>query len=241
MRDPSRASAALGDVTKIALDLENDALIAGIVGQLDRLDCLVNNAGYALTGPFSSYTNEQIQRQLRVNVLGPALLTQALLPLLKRSQGRIINVSSLAGEAGMPMNSLYCASKHAIEGWSESLKHELAPHNMQVALVEPGGYRTGFASNMEWGRGVTIDSVDEQQLADYRAMRNRLLAGKGRDPGPVVANIVRLAELQTMPFRTRVGADAHFMRLVKRWLPEKIALRMIGNAFRRRMAAKDQA
>lgn len=240
VRDAARAPAGLEGVRCVRLDLAEPAHIAAVAGGIERLDCLVNNAGYALTGPFASYTPAQMERQLRVNVLGPALLTQQLLPALQRARGRIINVSSLAGEAGMPMMSLYCAAKHALEGWSESLRHELAGQGVQVALVEPGGFRTRFAENMEWGaRPVAPRSAEALQLERYRAMRARLLARAGRNPAPVVAAIVRLAQAETVPMRTRVGADALLLRALKRWLPERMAIGVISAAFRRRLAARD--
>lgn len=240
LRDPGRAPRELAGMRVIRLDLGDEAQIAAAAQEIAGLDCLVNNAGYALTGPFASYTPEQMRRQMRVNVLGPALLTQLLLPVLKRARGRVINVSSFAGEAGMPMLAMYCAAKHALEGLCESLRHELEPAGVQVALVEPGGFRTRFADNMEWGeRAPGPDSLEAGQLAGYRAMRARLLARPGRDAAQVVAAIVRLAEMRKMPLRTRIGGDAWLMRGIKRLLPEGAAVALIGAAFRRMMAGRD--
>jgi NAD(P)-dependent dehydrogenase (short-subunit alcohol dehydrogenase family) len=236
LRDPARAPWELDGVRIVALDLADEAQVLATAGGIDRLDCLVNNAGYALTGPFASYSLEDMRRQMAVNLIGPALLTQRLLPALRAARGRVINVSSVAGEAGMPMNALYCAAKHAVEGLSEALRHELAPHGVQVALVEPGGFRTSFGRNMQWGsQPVPAGGIEAGQLAGYRAMRERLLARPGRDPAAVVDAIVALARAPVMPFRTRVGADARLLHRVKRWLPERLALALIGSLFRRRM------
>jgi NAD(P)-dependent dehydrogenase (short-subunit alcohol dehydrogenase family) len=240
LRDPQRAPRALQGMEALPLDLSQPAQIVRAASGFERLDCLINNAGYALTGPFASYTAEQMQRQLQVNLLGPALLTQQLLPALRRAGGRVINVSSIAGEAGMPMNAMYCAAKHALEGWSESLRHELAGHGVQVALVEPGGFRTRFADNMEWGaRPIEPDGEDARQLERYRAMRKRMLERPGRRPAPVVQAIARLAQMNTMPLRTRVGADACLLYGIKRWLPQALAVRLMGAAFRRRLTASE--
>ncbi|HYR33662.1 MAG TPA: SDR family oxidoreductase [Burkholderiales bacterium] len=237
LRDASRTPPALECARRIALDVTQPAQVAQAAAAIERLDCLINNAGYALTGPFASYTAEQMERQLRVNLLGPALLTQQLLPALKRAGGRVINVSSLAGEAGLPMMAMYCAAKHALEGWSESLRHELAAAGVQVALVEPGGFRTRFAENMEWGaRPMAPESGEARQLGRYRAMQARMLARPGRIPNPVIDAIVRLAEMKRMPLRTRVGSDARLLRGLKRWLPERVSIGLIGAAFRRRLA-----
>jgi len=237
VRDPARAPRELAGTRVIPLDLEREAQIAEAASQIERLDCLVNNAGYALTGPFVTYAPEQMRRQLQVNVVGPALLTQQLLPALKRASGRVINVSSLAGETGMPMNAMYCASKHAIEGLSEALRHELLPHGVQVAMVEPGAFRTRFAGNMQWGaRPLPPESLEAKQLVGYRAMQSRILARPGRDPAPVVKAIVRLAEKRSMPLRTRVGSDVRFLKAMRRWLPEGAVIALLGAAFRRSMA-----
>jgi len=237
LRDPARAPRELAGTRVIPLDLEREAQIAEAVSGIERLDCLVNNAGYALTGPFVTYAPEQMRRQFQVNVLGPALLTQQLLPALKRARGRVINVSSLAGETGMPMNSMYCASKHAIEGLSEALRHELWPHGVQVAMVEPGGFRTRLIDNMQWGaRPLPPESLEAKQLAGYLAMQARLLARPGRNPAPVVEAVVWLAGKKTMPLRTRVGSDVRFLRAMRRCLPEGAAIALLGAAFRRRMA-----
>ena len=206
MRDPARAPAQLAGARVVPLDLADDAQIAAAGARVDRLDCLVNNAGFALNGPFASYSAEQMRRQMQVNVLGPALLTQRLLPALAGARGRVINVSSVAGEVGLPMNALYCATKFALEGLSESLRHELATHGVQVALVEPGGYRTAFARNMVWGeRPLPAGGRDARQLAAYRRMQEKLLARPGRDPAAVVRAVLELCEMDD-------DADAHARR-----------------------------
>jgi NAD(P)-dependent dehydrogenase (short-subunit alcohol dehydrogenase family) len=232
----ARPSPARAQLQVVPLDLEDDAEIAATATLVERLDCLVNNAGYGLAGPFATYTAEQMARQLRVNMLAPALLTHALLPALVRARGRVINISSLAGETGLPLNSLYSASKHALEGWSEALKYELAAHGVQVALVEPGGHRTRFADNATWGaRPASPGSIDERQLAGYRAMRARMIAAPGKHPAAVVETVLRLAEMKTMPLRTRVGRDARVLHALERLLPERVAAAVLGRVFRRRL------
>ena len=242
IRNPERPPPGLEGTRTVALDLADEAQIEAAAAQFVALDCLVNNAGYALTGPFAGYGAEQIRHQLEVNLVGPALLTQRLLPALKRTAGRVINVSSIAGEAGIPMSALYCASKFAIEGLTESLRHELADAGVQVALVEPGGFRTRFASNMKWGRhALEPGSVEARQLEGHRAMLAKMLAREGRDPAPVIEAIADLATMKSMPLRTRVGGDVRSVRLLKRWLPERLFLKIMHAAFRRRMAVAERA
>jgi NAD(P)-dependent dehydrogenase (short-subunit alcohol dehydrogenase family) len=239
MRDPARVPAQLDGAHVVPLDLADDAQIVAAAARVDRLDCLVNNAGFALTGPLATYSSQQMRHQMQVNVLGPAFLTQQLLPALANARGRVITVSSVAGELGLPMNALYCATKFALEGLSESLRHELAAHGVQVALVEPGGYRTAFARNMVWGeRPLPAGGRDARQLAAYSRMQEKLLARPGKDPGVVVRAVVRLAEMEVMPMRTRVGADARSASVIRRWLPQRLALGLVGALFRRRLAAE---
>jgi len=236
---PCPRPATLAGAHVVRLDLSNDAQIAAAASAVHRLDCLVNNAGFALNGPFATYSAEQMRHQMQVNVLGPAFLTQQVLPALAAARGRVINVSSVAGEIGMPMNSLYCATKFALEGLSESLRHELAAHGVQVALVEPGGFRTAFACNMVWGE-VPLPAAghDARQLAAYRKMQEKLLARPGKDPAAVVRAVLRLVDMEVMPMRTRVGADARSASLLMRWLPERLALDLVGALFRRKLAAE---
>ncbi len=242
MRDPSRAPAELRGVEVAALDLADDAQIDALAARFERLDCLVNNAGYALNGPFISYTAAQMRRQMDVNMIGPALLTQRLVPALAGARGRVINVSSLAGETGLPMNSLYSASKFAVAGLTEALRHELAAHGVQVAMVAPGGFRTRFLDNIEWGeRPVAAGSVEARRLDAYRGMQARLRGRPGNDPRAVIEAIVALAEARTLPLRTRVGGDARALHLLRRVLPARAFDAIVAALLRRAFDAKGRA
>ena len=236
LRDVQRPPAELRADERVSLDLADPASITAAAARIEHLDCLIHNAGYALVGPFASYSTEQMRRQMQVNFLGPALLTQSLLPALSVARGRIICISSLAGETGLPMNSLYCASKFALEGWAESLAHELAAHEVQIALVEPGGHRTRFAANFNWGeRTIASASVEYAQLGAYRAMLARLLARPGKNPEAVVNAVLRLAAMKRLPLRTRVGSDVRILHWLKSVLPERWAQRLLVSAFRRQL------
>jgi NAD(P)-dependent dehydrogenase (short-subunit alcohol dehydrogenase family) len=186
-----------------------------------KLDCLINNAGYALFGALEDYDEAQLRRQLEVNFFGAALTTRALLPALRAAGGVILNVSSVFGFSGFPLTSAYCASKWALEGLTESLYYELRPLGVRVGLVEPGGHRTGFGAAIEWGRG---------QLEAYRALTNgyqRLRARimnkpDGTPPDGVVRALVRLAEAKHVPLRTVVGTDARATSIVQALVPARL-------------------
>jgi NAD(P)-dependent dehydrogenase (short-subunit alcohol dehydrogenase family) len=155
MRDPSTgaALAALGgNVLVTRLDVQDlasiDAAIAAGIARFGRIDTLVNNAGFGLFGVFEGFSREKVQQQFDVNVFGAMDVTRALLPHMRAHRaGTIVNVSSGAGVFGLPMISLYTASKFALEGFSESLAYELASQGIAVKLVEPGGVvETGFGN-----------------------------------------------------------------------------------------------
>ncbi len=189
------------------------------------LDCLINNAGYGLAGPLEALSETQIRQQFEVNFFAPLLLTQALLPSLRKAKGRVINISSVLGFTGMPMQSLYVASKFALEGLSESLHYELAAHGIQVALVEPGGFRTGFADSMDWAAGVMPDHpLYHQQFEGYRRFLRRVSTReKGKDPAQVAEVVLELASRATIPLRVRVGDDTQALYYIRRTLPQQIA------------------
>lgn len=228
-----------GKLTLLELDVRDAAQRAAIARHIDekcggRLDCLVNNAGYGLFGALEDLSEEQIRGQIEVNFTGLALLTRQLLPQLRAARGRIINISSVLGFAGMPLTSLYCASKFAVGGFSESLRHELAPHGVQVSWVEPGGFRTKFGDNVAWGaNSLSPTSPYALQSRNYKALRDKLTAGRGTSPAPVIRAVMSLATRSRMPARVRCGRDAAVMHFLRRLLPHGFFVGLLGLAFKR--------
>ncbi|AYD46570.1 SDR family oxidoreductase [Arachidicoccus soli] len=114
------------------------------------IDVLVNNAGFGLMGVFESATPEQIRKQYAINVFGLMDVTQAVLPQMRQQgSGTIINISSFGGQVGLPIGTLYNSSKFAVEGFSESLSHEVAKLGIKVKIIEPGAVSTNFRNGME--------------------------------------------------------------------------------------------
>jgi NAD(P)-dependent dehydrogenase (short-subunit alcohol dehydrogenase family) len=215
----------------LSLDVTRDderAAVARAVG--DTLDCLVNNAGYALFGALEDATEDQLRAQIDVNLVGAMLLTRALLPALRAARGTIINVSSVFGYSAFPLTSAYCASKYGLEGFSEALYHELAPHGVRVHLVEPGGHKTGFASNVEWSKGSSATYAEETR--GYRAFKTKLEKKPGAPAERVVQKIALLAERPSKTLRVRVGADARAMALFN-LAPQALSLPAWTHAARR--------
>ncbi len=242
LRDARRRADALGlpknkRLHILNLDVakpEERAAACAFIAKHGRLDCLVNNAGYGLVGALEDVSEEQIRQQIDVNFTAVALLTRSLLPALRRTQGRVINVSSLFGYTGFPLNALYCASKFALEGFTEALHHELAPHGIQVALIEPGRHRTRFADNMVWGeKSAAEDSEYRLQSANLQRLRARLRAKSAVAPQQVACKVLALAKRSRMPLRTRVGRDAQTLHYLRRLLPAAVVQALFDHTYRR--------
>lgn len=200
----------------------------------NRVDCLINNAGFGLFGALEDITEDQLRHQFEVNFFGVTHLTQALLPSIRNAKGKIINVSSVLGFIAMPLTSAYCASKYALEGLTESLYYELKPFGVQVALVEPGAFRTRFDEAVNWGQNCFSDSSPYQLLSlKYRKFRGKLSSPrKSSKPEEVAKTFVRLAEMKKIPFRVRCGVDAKIAFRLKRILPEGAFLETLKIAYK---------
>lgn len=188
-----------------------------------RLDVLVNNAGYGLMGTLEDQTMEQLRTQFEVNFFGLAGLTRALLPHLRRSRGRILNLSSIGGLVTIPMFGSYNATKFAVEGLTEGLYYELKPLGVQVGLIEPGGFKTDFVSRSLVTAARTSDPTSA--YAAINAPFMKLLetsAARGDDPMKVARKIVHLSEVSRVPLRTLVGVDAHLFAFLRRVLPHSL-------------------
>jgi NAD(P)-dependent dehydrogenase (short-subunit alcohol dehydrogenase family) len=158
----------------LALDLTDDASIVAamerIRSEAGRIDVLVNNAGYGALGALEAASEEEIRRQLEVNLFGLIAVTKAILPgMRQRRSGVIVNVSSMGGRIAFPFSTLYHATKYAVEGLTESLQYELAPFGIRTRIIEPGGYKTEFA-------GRSLSTFGAGDLADYRQAWDRYIA-----------------------------------------------------------------
>lgn len=120
-------------------------LVQKTMTQFGRIDALVNNAGYGQMGPIELIPPESVQRQFQINLLGPLILTQQIIPILRaQGGGRIINISSLGGRLAFPFGGLYSGTKFALEGLSDALRMELEPFNIRVSVIDPGPVKTEF-------------------------------------------------------------------------------------------------
>jgi NAD(P)-dependent dehydrogenase (short-subunit alcohol dehydrogenase family) len=219
----SRRSGTIGGgVEMIELDVtlqaSVDACIQTVLTRSDTIDVLVNNAGQTHASLVEDTPIETALRVFDTNFWGVVRVTNAVLPTMRKQRsGLIINVSSLAGLVGVPGQGFYAASKHALEGYTETLQSELQQFDIRVSLVEPGFFRTHLDRSMLRGsRGIP----------DYDSIRSKIesaiseaISGGG-DPRDVAQKIVVVARTRQPKLRYRVGSDATWVPRWKTWLPE---------------------
>ncbi len=194
------------------------------------VDILINNAGHGLFGALEDLEEEDIRHQMEVNFFGTVNVTKMFLPFLRQSKGKIFNFSSVFGFMGFPLTSLYCASKYAVEGLTESLRGELSPFGVQVCLIEPGGYRTNFGNSLKW---VQKTSSYELQLSNYRDLHRKISLRKPQEPLEVAIGILNLSKKQTLPMRKVFGKDGNFSYILKRFLPSSLYFGIMDLVFRK--------
>ena len=222
-RDASRVTAPAG-ITFFDLDVSRDDSVHALVGQVitrfGRIDVLVNNAGIGAAGAVEEMSVEQHHRVLDVNVLGVIRMSKAVLPVMRaQGGGRIINVSSLLGLVPQPFMAAYVASKHAVEGFSESLDHEVREHGVRVVLVEPAYTSTAFDSN------AVVADDPQPVYAPRRVVFDEVLgeAMKDGDAPTVVAKTIVAAATDPKPrLRYTAGARAGRVSALRRIAPARL-------------------
>ena len=206
----------------LSLDVTSDKSVAAAVKELlrleGRIDLLVNSAGFSVAPAGAEESSiEQARSIFETNFFGIVRMTRAVVPYMRQQgRGRIINIGSVLGFLPMPYGALYSATKHAVEGYSESLDHELRTRGIRVSVIEPAYTKTDFDTNM-----MQPDAkIDEYR--EIRAAFSKLLPSvmaKGDDPG-VVADVVLQAAITARPkLRYTAGGLAGRLRLLRRFAP----------------------
>lgn len=222
------------------LDVSSTTDRANVVHLLSGrlLDVLINNAGYGVFGPIEECRESEMRKQFEVNFFGVFLMIQSLLPFLRQTKGHIVNVSSVLGCMGFPLSAAYCASKFAVEGLSESLAYELTRHGVDVTLIEPGGYHTGFGPSVAWTDRQGLTSYTEQIQA-YKNFRQKLIERKNAPDPKVVMNGIaqiienRIKKQQRPALAYSFGKDAKFSFLMRKIFPRNLFFRLSKIALRR--------
>jgi NAD(P)-dependent dehydrogenase (short-subunit alcohol dehydrogenase family) len=186
-----------------------------------RIDMLVNNAGFALGGFIEEVSMDDWRRQMETNFFGLVAVTRAVLPIMReQKQGLIINLSSVSGLSGFPGYAPYAASKFAVEGFTESLRHEMSSFGVRVVLVEPGAYRTPI-----WNKG--LGEIQRSDDSPYKEKLDAVLrysqqAGEtAPDPQEVADLIAHIARMRAPRLRYALGKGSRLLIIGKLLLPWK--------------------
>jgi NAD(P)-dependent dehydrogenase (short-subunit alcohol dehydrogenase family) len=214
-------------VSRHHLDVADAAAVAAfpprVTAEHPGVDILVNNAGVALGGTFEQTAEADFEWLFAINFWGVVRMTRAFLPLLHKSEeARIVNISSVFGLIAPPGQTAYSASKFAVRGFSESLRHELARTNIGVTVVHPGGVATSISKSARMAQ-----SIPAEEVAERRERAKAFL----RLP-PEIAGEVIVRGIENRQARVLVGADAKRMAIVERLMPVTY-WNVLGRAFRR--------
>jgi NAD(P)-dependent dehydrogenase (short-subunit alcohol dehydrogenase family) len=236
MRDPARAERLRAGLDEarvaaevIRLDVTRADQIEEAVSSIEEVaggvDVLVNNAGYGLGGSVEDLSMEELREQFDTNFFGLVAVSKRVLPgMRERRRGRIINVSSIAGRVALPGVAAYCSSKFAVEGFSESMRHELLPFDVFVSLVEPGTFRTDiFDRNRRIAaRASDPTSAWNEMTRKISAIVDGRVEKSTADPRDVALVIAEIATAARPRLRYLVGRDARAQKLLSRLLPARL-------------------
>ena len=245
MRNLEKKTALLSEVNRrggklahiLPLDVTDkasiDAAIVEISEQYGYIDILVNNAGYGIGGFFEDLTEEEIRAQMDTNFFGVQNVIRAVLPLMRpRHQGKIINISSVAGFSTSPAFGAYNASKWALEGFSESLRYELKPFGIDILLINPGVYPTPiFYDNARAAKNATNSESPyyERSQALNNFVEERLKTCD-KDPEDIAHLVGKLIDQKNPRFRNMPDMEAKVLFLLRKFLPFRIYSWMIQSA-----------
>ncbi|HVF46520.1 MAG TPA: SDR family oxidoreductase [Pyrinomonadaceae bacterium] len=231
MREPEKAVdlEKIVDIECLRLDVTDvDSIKAAVAATLEkfgRIDAVVNNAGFAVVGPFEAATEEQIKRQFETNVFGVMNVCREILPYFRgERRGTIVNVASMGGRVTFPLYSIYHASKWALEGFSESLQYEVKDFGIKIKIIEPGPIKTDF-----YQRSMSISTKEGLTAYDNfvaRAMPNLQLAGEAGPDGSVVAEVI-YQSVNDDSWQMRYPVNSRLILAARRLLPDSVFLRMV--------------
>jgi NAD(P)-dependent dehydrogenase (short-subunit alcohol dehydrogenase family) len=236
-----------GKIVPLPLDVTDDESVALARAEIERclspdgrLAGLVNNAGTVIIGPAELLDMNDLRQQYEVNVIGAVRVTRAFLPLLRRSRGRILNMGSLTARMSFPFAGPYSSSKAALAAMSHSMRRELRPHGVHVALLEPGNIKTEI-----WDKHVrSVEALLKRASPEARrayegslradiAMVRRVREG-GADPDIVARAVLHALETDRPRSRYSVGAEAMVVSALLKFLPSPVSDRLIARFMRLR-------
>ena len=234
MRSPERAEdlQRIVDIECIKLDVTDQTSVReGIRTALDRfgrIDAVVNNAGFAVVGPFEAASDEQIEQEFQTNVFGMMFVCREILPIFReQKRGTIINVASMGGRITFPLYSIYHATKWAVEGFSEALQYEVREFDIRVKIIEPGPIKTDF-----YTRSASVTKKEGLTAYDNfvaRALPNLQRAGETAPDGRIVAEAIYYAATDDS-WKMRYPVNSQAILAARRLLPDALFLPLVRRA-----------
>jgi NAD(P)-dependent dehydrogenase (short-subunit alcohol dehydrogenase family) len=220
VRNPDKAK-ALRDISDkgeqpmriIELDVDSDKSVEDAIHKINdeskRIDVLVNNAGYVLAGALEDLSMDEIKAQFETNLFGAIRVMKAVLPIMrKHHSGIIVNISSMGGRIGLPLNPAYHSTKFALEGISESMRYETEPFGIKVILVEPGTIRSNFLSNAKVGQKTAQPSSPYASKVQTLQKAWGHIFDQGTPPEEAAKVILKAVTSDNPSMRYMVGDDA---------------------------------
>jgi len=231
MRRPEQDAAEVregyeGQIEAVRCDITEAASVEATVRSAleahGRIDALINNAGYGLYGPVEEVSDEEIRAQFETNVTGTLRMTRAVLPAMRqRRAGRIIMVGSISSFALAPLSGMYAASKAALEVASETLRYEVAHWGIEVGVVQPGVYKSGFHDSLVRAEGLAGGASAYQPIIDRVVKEHFGVAASRPGPRTVALTMADAVEIeQPLPMRWPIGEDSQELLSLRRLLTD---------------------
>lgn len=212
----------------VTCDTSVETAIQAVLSEEGRVDVLISNAGTGIAGAIEDTSVEEAKGQLETNFFGTLRVIQSLLPVMRaQGYGRIIALSSVAGVISIPYQAHYSASKFAMEGLIEALRHEIAPFGIKACLVEPGDTKTGFTQSRLLARKASGETAYSEKFSRSLARMERD-EQNGVPPLDVAKVIARMVTKKNPPIRVAVGFQYKAILLLKRFLPSRLTEKIVG-------------
>jgi short-subunit dehydrogenase len=210
----------------VVLDVTNGEQIIESTKHITQLDVLVNNAGFGLVGPIEGYSEDDFQLQLDTNLLGAHRMIRIFVPLMKKAKrGKIVNVASIAGKITFPYYGLYSASKYGLEAYTEVLRSEVRSFGIDVCLIEPGTFNTGFSSRIIEGQENIVNDYQhlEGKIESMKKSLNVFGFMKFKsDPQKVADRIYSVSQRSMSMLHNYVGSDSKILAIIRKLIPDNI-------------------
>lgn len=224
LRDTGKADQLASGLEAVRLDVRDEGSVRScvktVLDQAGRIDALVNNAGFNLIGALEETSLDEAKGMFETNFFGVLRLCRAVLPIMrKQGSGRIVNISSVLGFLPAPYMGVYAASKYAIEGYSESLDHEVRQFGIHVSVVEPSFTRTNFGHN-----GQVVNQTLNAYTPERSKMQEAVQVGveKGDDPATVAAVVLQALTDRVPRLRYPAGREAKLLSRIQKWAPARL-------------------